>query len=205
MEKRVMKYSYLFVAGVALILAGCNRAPKVDTVREEVLEKSMVTPEIEVTHSGCGTVSQWVGRTCRIVRIDSTATAPSNGGSNVNRDNAYKNACMRALAQVSNWKGQRVENSRVVESTGTSNEVSKSQENQNSSDRNANFDTSQRENSNDTKWVITDIIRANSSHFLQGWKPIRDGSPVIGAQEVKCVQRWDIKDSMLLNIANSIQ
>lgn len=200
-----MKSSHILVAAMALTLAACNRTPKVDTVRSEELQKSMVTPEIEVTHSGCGTVSQWVGRKCRIVRIDSTATAPSNGGSNVNRDNAYRYACMRALAQVSNWKGQRVENSRIVESTGTSNEVSNSKEQQTSADRAANYDAAVRENSNDTKWVITDIIRTNSAHFVSAMKPIRDGSPVIAAQEVKCIMRWDETDSNLLNMATNIQ
>jgi hypothetical protein len=200
-----MKSSYILVATIALTLTACNRTPKVDTVRGETLEKSMVSPEIEVTHSGCGSVSQWIGRTCRIVRIDSTATAPSNGGSNVNRDNAYRYACMRALAQVSNWKGQRVENSRLVETTSTSNEVSNSKEQQTNAERNANVDTSVRENNNDTKWVITDIIRTNSAHFVSAMKPIREGSPVVAAQEVKCVMRWDENDSKLLNLATNVQ
>ena len=62
-----MKKSLIVVA-VALAIAGRNRSPKVDTVREEVLSREMATPEIEVTHSGCGLLSKAVGRECRVVR-----------------------------------------------------------------------------------------------------------------------------------------
>jgi len=199
-----MKSKLIVLLSFAL-LAACNRGVKVDTVRGEELEKSMVSPEIEVTHTGCGSVSKMFGRTCKIVRIDSIATAPSNGGSTVNRDNAFRYACMRALAQVSDWKGQRVERSRVSETTGTSNEVSNSKEQQTSADRNANFDAAVRENGNDTKWVVTEIIRTNSAHFISAMKPIREGSPVIGNQEVKCIMRWDEKDARLLDLATNIK
>lgn len=199
-----MKSSHVLVAALAVSLAACSsNRPKVDTVRSEALEKSMVTPEIEVTHSGCSTLSRFVGRTCRIVRIDSTATAPSNGGSNVLRSQAYKNACVRALGQVSDWKGQQVQNSRIVETTSTSNELSNSRENQTNADRAGNNESATRENTNDTKWVITDIIRTNSAHFLRGWKSVSDGSPVIGSQEVKCVMRWDALDDSLLQTFNN--
>jgi hypothetical protein len=189
----------LIVAVIALSLAACNRSPKVDTVREEVLSKDMVTPTIEVTHQGCGALSQAIGRTCKIVRIESTATAISNGGSNWNRENAYNAACLQALSNVSHWINQDVTSEREMVTVSKNNEVSASTEAQNSSDRAKNFDTSNRENSNDMNREVRNTVRINSRTYLKGWKDVRNGNPVVGKQEVKCVQRWDAVDEMLLN------
>lgn len=193
-----MKKSLVLIV-MALAIAGCNRAPKVDTVREEVLSKDMVTPEIEVTHRGCGMLSQSVGRTCKIVRIDSTATAISNGGSNWNREDAYKVACMNALSNVSRWMGQNISSEQTVTNVSVNRETSASRENQNNMDRSNNGESSERTNSNDLTREIRNTIRMNSNAYLRGWKDVRDGNSVVGRQEVKCVQRWDAVDEMLLN------
>ena len=191
-----MKKSLIVVA-VALAIAGCNKSPKVDTVREEVLSREMVTPEIEVTHSGCGLLSKAVGRECRVVRIDSVATAPSNGGTTVLRDNAFKRACDTALANVSHWVGQRVTSDRVTKTTGTSVEQANSKEQQ-TSEQNGNSEEAARENSNDTRIAVVNTIRVQSQKFLSGWKPVRDGNTVIGDQEVKCTQRWEAGDAVFI-------
>jgi hypothetical protein len=192
-----MKKSLIVVA-IALAIAGCNRSPKVDTVREEVLSKDMVTPEIEVTHTGCGSLSQFIGRTCKVVRIESTATAASNGGTTVLRDTAFKRACDTALANVSHWMGQRVTSDRVNKTTSNSVEQAKSKEQQTNTSQDGNFEEAVRENSNETNMEVINTIRVQSQKFLTGWKPVRDGSPVIGDQEVKCVQRWDATDEVFL-------
>lgn len=192
-----MKKSLIVIA-VALAIAGCNRSPKVDTVREEVLSRDMVSPEIEVTHSGCGLLSKAVGRECRIVRIDSVATAPSNGGTTVLRDNAFKRACDTALANVSHWMGQRVTSDRVTKTTGTSVEQANSKEQQTSVEQSGNFEESVRQNSNDTNIEVVNTIRVQSQKFMVGWKPVRDGNPVIGDQEVKCTQRWESSDAVFI-------
>jgi len=187
------KFALIIVS--SLVIAGCSsNKNRVDTVREEVLSREMVTPEIEVTHSGCGTVSKLLRRKCKIVSIDSTGTAPSNGGTTILRSNAYLRACDQALANVSHWMGQRVVSDRVEKNVGNSTEGANSKELQNSTDSSGNYETSQRENMNDTKIEIINTIRVSSQQFLVGWKPIRDGSPVIDKQEVKCVQRWDRTD-----------
>jgi len=198
MEKRVMKSSKLLIATVvALSIAGCNRSPKVDTVREEVLSRDMVTPEIEVTHSGCSLLSKAIGRDCKVVRIDSSATAVSNGGSNWNRETALRVACDTALANVSHWMGQRVTSERVTRTTANNTENSSSIEKQNNT-TDGNSESAARSNDNDSKRELSNLIRVQSQRFLKGWKPVYDGSPVVGAQEVKCVQRWDLRDEEFL-------
>lgn len=192
-----MKFKFLIATFVALSLAGCNRSPKVDTVREEVLSKDMVTPEIEVTHTGCGLLSKAIGRDCKVVRIDSSATAISNGGSNWNRETALRVACDAALANVSHWMGQRITSERTNRTAVSNSELSNSEEKQSSS-VGLNSEAANRSNDNVSKRELTNIVRVQSQRFLKGWKPVYDGSPVVGAQEVKCTQRWDIRDEEFL-------
>lgn len=192
-----MKSKLLIATFVALSIAGCNRSPKVDTVREEVLSKDMVTPEIEVTHTGCGLLSKAIGRDCKVVRIDSSATAISNGGSNWNRETALRVACDTALANVSHWMGQRITSERTNRTAVSNSELSNSEEKQSSS-VGLNSEAANRSNDNVSKRELTNIVRVQSQRFLKGWKPVYDGSPVVGAQEVKCTQRWDIRDEEFL-------
>ena len=196
MEKRFMKKSIVLVA-VALAIAGCNRSPKVDQVRDEVLNRDMVTPEIEVVHTGCGFGSKLIGRDCKVVRIDSSATAVSNGGSNWNRETALRVACDNALANVSHWMGQRVTSERNTRTAVSNTEASNSLEAQSSVVDN-NSQQAKRSNDNASKRELTNLVRVQSQRFLKGWKPVYDGSPVVGAQEVKCTQRWELRDEEFL-------
>lgn len=188
----------LIVIGVVLALGACaNKPPKVDTVREEELSTDFVAEGIKVTSSGCGRMSQMLGRTCRIERIDSIATAPTNGGSNNNRESGMIVACDKALANVSHWMGQRVESDRTTRRVGTSTEMSQSRETQSSNRDQGASESSNRENANDIKTEVTTVVRVNSKRFLTGWFTAEQ--EVVGAQEVKCVKRWDATNDALLN------
>jgi len=188
----------LIVVAVALALGACaSKPPKVDTVREEELSTDFVAEGIKVTSSGCGKVSQLLGRTCKIVRIDSTANAPTNGGTTNNRESGLIIACDKALANVSHWMGERVESDRTTRRVGLANEVSKSKESQSSSRDEGASESSNRENANDIKTEVTTVVRVNSKRFLTGWYTAKQ--EVIGAQEVQCVKRWDLTNTNLLN------
>ena len=196
-----MKKSLIVVA-VALALGACaSKPPKVDTVREEELSTDFVAEGIKVTSSGCGTVSKMFGRTCKIERIESTATAPTNGGSNNNRESGFIVACDKALANVSHWMGQRVESDRTTRRVGIANEVSQSKESQSSNRDESASESSNRENANDIKTEVTTVVRVNSKRYLAGWFTVNQ--EVIGKQEVKCVKRWDNKSTELLQTFSS--
>ena len=191
----------LIVIGVALALGACaSKPPKVDTLREEELSTDFVAEGIKVTSSGCGRVSQLLGRTCRIERIDSIATAPTNGGTNNNRESGMIVACDKALANVSHWMGQRVDSDRTTRRVGTSTEVSASKETQSSNRDEGASESSNRENANDIKTEVTTVVRVNSKRFLTGWFTVEQ--EVVGKQEVKCVKRWDLTNNALLNTFN---
>lgn len=192
----------LVVVAVALALGACaSKPPKVDTVREEELSTDFVAEGIKVTSSGCGTVSQMFGRACKIVRIDSTATSPTNGGTNNNRESGMITACDKALANVSHWMGQRVESDRITRRVGVATEVSQSRESQSSNRDEGSSDSSNRENANDIKTEVTTTVRVNSKRFLTGW--FTASQEVVGKQEVKCVKRWDAKSTDLLQTFSS--
>jgi len=189
--------SKLVMVGVLLALGACaSKPPRVDTVREEELSTNFVAEGIKVTSSGCGRMSQLVGRTCRVVAIESTATSPTNGGSNNNRESGMIVACDKALANVSDWMGLRVESDRTTRRTGLANEISQSKETQSSNRDEAASESSNRENLNDIKTEVTTVVRVNSKRYLTGWYTAEQ--EVIGRQEVKCVKRWDETNNALL-------
>lgn len=194
----------IVVIGLSLTLVACAGKPaKVDTVREEVLSTDFVAEGIKVTSSGCGSVSQLIGKNCEIVSIESTSTAPSNGGTTNNRKNAMDAACAYALANVRHWMGQRVDSRRTIERTGISNEVSGSKESQNSNREVGSVESSDRENTNDTKVVITNIVRQTASGFMEGWQP--GNQEVVGAQEVSCTMVWNRRNTNLMKQARNLQ
>jgi hypothetical protein len=195
--------SKLIMTGVLLSLAACSsNQPKVDTVRSEELSTDFVAEGVKVTSSGCGAVSKMLGRKCQILAIESTSTAPSNGGTTVNRKNAMDAACGYALANVRHWMGQRVDSTRTVQRTGTSTELSGSKESQNSNKDVGAAQSSDRENLNDTKTVVTNTVRQSASGFMEGWQPIKQD--VIGAQEVSCTIGWSRKNTDLMKQARAL-
>lgn len=195
--------SKLIMAGVLLSLAACSsNQAKVDTVRSEELSTDFVAEGVKVTSSGCGAVSKMLGRKCQILAIEATSTAPSNGGTTVNRKNAMDAACGYALANVRHWMGQRVDSIRTVQRTGTSTELSGSKESQNSSKDVGAAQSSDRENLNDTKTVVTNTVRQSASGFMEGWQPLKQD--VIGAQEVSCTMGWSRKNTDLMKQARGL-
>jgi hypothetical protein len=195
--------SKLIMVAVVLALGACSNRPlKVDTVREEELSTDLVAENIKVTSSGCGTISQMIGRSCKVLKIESTSTAPSNGGTTVNRKNAMDAACSYALSNVRHWMGQRIESRRVVERVASSTEISASAETQNSSREIGANETSNRENSNDTKTIVTNTIRQTASGYMEGW--YQGDQDVVGAQEVSCTMVWSLRNTALMKQARSI-
>jgi hypothetical protein len=143
-----------------------------------------------------------LGRQCQILAIESTSTAPSNGGTTVNRKNAMDAACGYALANVRHWMGQRVDSTRTVERVGTSTEISGSKESQNSNRDIGATESSDRENLNDTKTVVTNTVRQSATGFMEGWQPVKQD--VIGAQEVSCTMGWSRKSTDLMKQARAL-
>jgi hypothetical protein len=196
-----MKNSLVIVA-VALTLGACSSNPaKVDTVRGEELSTDFVAEGIKVTSSGCGTMSKMFGRTCKIERIESIGIAPTNGGTNNNRESGFIVACDKALANVSHWMGQRVESDRTTRRVSLATEVSSSKEAQSNKGDEGSGESSNRENANDIKTEVTTVVRVNSKRFLTGWFTAQQ--EIIGKQEVKCVKRWDATNTELLNAFTS--
>lgn len=195
--------SKLIMTGVLLALGACSSNPaKVDTVREEELSTDFVAEGVKVTSSGCGAISKLIGRKCQILAIESSSTAPSNGGTTVNRKNAMDAACGYALANVRHWMGQRVDSTRTVQRTGTSTELSGSKESQNSNKDVGATESSERENLNDTKTIVTNTVRQSATGFMEGWQPIKQD--VIGAQEVSCTMGWSRKNTDLMKQARAL-
>lgn len=195
--------SKLIMVAVLLSLGACaSKPPKVDTVREEELSADFVAENIKVISTGCGTMSKLVGRECKVLAIESTSTAPSNGGTTVNRKNAMDAACSYALANVRHWMGQRVDSRRVTERVATSTEVSASTETQNSDREVGKNESSNRENSNDTKIVVTNTIRQTANGYMEGW--YQGKQEVVGAQEVSCTMVWSSQNTNLMKQARSV-
>jgi len=195
--------SKLVVVGVMLALGACSNRPlKVDTVREEELSTDFVAEGLRVTSSGCGAVSKMLGRECQILSIESTSTAPSNGGTTNNRKNAMDAACSYAMANVAHWMGERTQSFRTVERVGNSKEVAESQESQNSDREVGRTESSNRQNSNDTNVVVTNTVRRSSERFLQGWQPVKQD--VVGKQEVSCTMGWSRKNTDLMKQARGL-
>jgi len=195
--------SKLVVVGVMLALGACSNRPlKVDTVREEELSTDFVAEGLRVTSSGCGAVSKMLGRECQILSIESTSTAPSNGGTTNNRKNAMDAACSYAMANVAHWMGERTQSFRTVERVGNSKELAESQETQNSDREVGRTESSNRQNTNDTNVVVTNTVRRSSERFLQGWQPVKQD--VVGKQEVSCTMGWSRKNTDLMKQARGL-
>jgi hypothetical protein len=195
--------SKLIMASVLLTLGACATGPaRVDTVREEELSTDFVAEGLKVTSKNCGAIGKMFGRTCEIVAIESTSTAPSNGGTTNNRKNAMESACSYAMANVAHWMGERTQSFRTVERVGNSKELSESQETENSDRDVGRTESSNRQNSNDTNVVVTNTVRRSSERFLQGWQPVRQD--VVGKQEVSCTMGWTRKNTDLMMQARGL-
>ncbi len=170
---------------VALAIAGCSSTPRVDTVREETLSTSFAQESIKVK-TNCRWWT-WDKKQCEIVRVESTGTAASNGGTAVNRSNALLRACDNARANVRHWFREEVVSDRITKTIAESVEKSGSTETQNGAS--GTGASSNRANDNDTKYLITHTIRVQASGHLEGFRVIKQ--QVVGDQEVSCTIQWD--------------
>lgn len=183
------------LAAMSLALIGCSNTGgnDVNTVRGEVLSENFVAENIKVKSKGCNSGGE--GRNCRVISIESLATAPSNGGTETNRNNALIAACLTAESNAM----RLIEGSRVAESTVTSTQVVSTEGSNSEENHTSQLDpiaTSNRGNNNETVTTITRTIRRNSSGFMQGWH-IKDQA-VVGPQEVSCTVVWEQKNENLL-------
>ncbi len=180
---------------VAFTIAGCSTTSKVDTVREETLSTSFQQESIKVkTNCRWYTINK---NQCEIVRVESTGTAASNGGTTVNRSNAMIRACDNARANVRHWFREEVMSDRITKTVAESVEKSGSTENQSSTDNGTKGQTSARSNDNDTKYVVTHTIRVQASGHLEGFRVAKQN--VVADQEVSCTIQWDQADNRNLD------
>ena len=180
-------------AAVCVFLGACASSgkPKVATISGQELSKVFVAANLQVTSVGCGSVKKAPKTGCVITEIESTSTAPSNGGTETNRKNAMDAACAYALANAVRFLGQDVANTVALSRDGESTEVSGSQE---SSDRST--DVATRENDNQTTTAIKNTIRISASRYVKGWAPSRQ--EIVGPQEVSCTQRWSLRNQEVI-------
>jgi hypothetical protein len=144
--------------------------------------------------------------------IEVTATAPSYGNSEVNRENAFKAAGMNAKAKLRKFINQDVYTSEV------SNTISKNVEKANDriknkisateevamSDEDAGKDTNYaiRENTNDTVRTVTETIRVNAQGILKGVYVMDER--IVDRQTVQVTIRWDKDSEKASNSLNKI-
>ena len=187
-----------FGALVCVVIAGCASSPKskVTTVSGQELSKIFVAENLQVTSTGCGSERKAPKPTCIITEIESTSTAPSNGGTEVNRKNAMDAACAYALANAVRWLGQDVATTVTLNRDGTSAEVSNSQE---STDQET--DSSRRLNDNQTTTTIKNTIKMSASRYVKGWAPSKQ--EIVGPQEVSCTQRWSLRNAEIIDAMSS--
>lgn len=184
-----------FIGGlVCVMIAGCaaSTKPKVITVSGQELSKIFVAENLQVTSVGCGSEKKSPKPTCIITEIESTSTAPSNGGTEVNRKNAMDAACAYALANAVRWLGQDVATTVTVNRDGTSAEVSNSQES-----TEQETDSSKRLNDNQTTTTIKNTIRMTATRYVKGWAPSKQ--EIVGPQEVSCTQRWSLRNAEIID------
>ena len=184
------------VIGVLMASCASSGKPKVATISGQELSKVFVAENLQVTSVGCGSVKKAPKSGCVITEIESTSTAPSNGGSETNRKNAMDAACAYALANAVRFLGQDVENTVTVSRDGASSEVSGSRE---SSDRST--DSASRQNNNETTTAIKNTIKMSASRYVKGWAPSRQ--EIVGPQEVSCTQRWSLRNQEIIEMMRS--
>lgn len=192
-----MNTKVVLLSALVATLVGCSTVSQqqVDTVRNEELSENFVAENIKVTSKGCDSIG--TGNKCTIVGIDSTSTAPSNGGSENNRKTALEAACAFAKANALHMlQGERVDSSRTVERQATGIEISESGEVQTSDLNSGSQSQSNRQNSNNINFVVTNTIRMNSKGFMEGW--MVTNQEVIGPQEVSCTVSWSLKNQNLV-------
>jgi len=141
---------------------------------------------------------------CKIVAIESTATAPTFGNTVNNRKNALTVAEMRANSNVSEFLNKEITTSRVNNTIAKNIEKASDIMKKGTSDGSTveltdkeATNISLRENKNETVVQLTETIRTSSMAILKGFVKIKE--EVVGDQEVSVTIRWDLENEMARN------
>lgn len=182
-------FQRLFSIITILAIAGCASNPfnsknSPNNVSEQVLKTDITEENVQVETS-----CRWYTlnkKDCRITKVTAVGTAPSNGGTTMNRSVALMRACDYARANVSQMFNSNVITNRVnrtvaesIEKTGST-AVEEGEGNKQSNNKT---------NTNDTKLVTTYVVQVQSSKNLEGYRVIKQ--QVVGDQEVSCTIQYD--------------
>jgi hypothetical protein len=204
----------LAIVAAVSTLAACSSTKSLtnsdEPIRNQRLATSFVQEGIKI-ETDCAWYKPWKGDgDCAIIAIEATATAPTNGGTTMNRKTAFIHAGNDARANVAHFIKEDITSTRVTKTiaknvekaldklntrSGDSDMVELTDKEVNESaatvkaDNGAKQDTNLRENSNNTARYLTTTVRANSTAVLKGFKTIKQ--EVVGPQEVAVTIRWD--------------
>lgn len=196
----------IITAAVLFGIVGCSspmktaNAPQITPIQSQKLTSSFVRKGIKI-ELDC----KWYNVTCENAEptaIEVTATAPSYGNSEVNRETAFHVAEMNAKAKlrrfiqedissqsVTNTISKNIEkaNDRIKQRIANGEEVAMS-------DDEAAKDTNWaiRENTNNVTRTVTETVRVSSAGILRGIKTVDER--IVDRQTVQVTIRWD-KDS----------
>jgi hypothetical protein len=194
----------LISTAIVASLVGCSSAPtrtsetpQATPIQSQKLTSNFVRKGIKL-ELNC----RWYNISCEGAEptaIEVTATAPSYGNSESNRETAFTVAEMNAKAKLRRFIQED------VSTTSVTNTISKNIEKANDrikqrmvngedvamSDDEANKDTNWavRENTNHITRTVTDIVRVNAVGILRGVKTIDES--IVDRQTVQVTIRWD--------------
>lgn len=197
-----MKKLIVMMGLVALV--GCSSKPKTTTdvpqitpVQTQKLSSNFARKGIKLEFE-CSWYSFFCDRATPTA-IEVTATAPSFGNSESNRETAFIVAEMNAKAKLRRFIQEDVTSSMVTQTISKNIEKANDRVKQriaNSeeitmSDDEANKDTNWaiRENTNNVTRTVTDTVRLNANGILRGVKTINE--TIVDRQTVQVTIRWD--------------
>lgn len=198
----------LTITAIALAITGCSStsslktsdAPQITPVQSQKLSSNFVRKGVKV-EINC----KWYHTSCEGAEptaIEVTATAPSYGNSDSNRETAFTVAEMNAKAKLRRFIHEDIQSSQVTTTISKNIEKANDRIKQRiangeeiaMSDDEASKDTNWaiRENTNDITRSVTDTVRVSASGILRGVKTVDER--IVDRQTVQVTIRWD-KDS----------
>lgn len=176
-------FKKLFPIMMVLVIAGCASAPSKNSVSDQVLKTNFKEESVEVETS-----CLWLHKDqCRITKVTSIGTAPSNGGTVVNRNIALTRACDNSRANVAQFFNSTVTMNRLQKTVSDSVEKTGSTLTEETDSMNKQNNT--RANTNDTKYSTVQTIQIQAAKTLEGYRVIKQ--EVVGDQEVACTIQYD--------------
>ena len=200
-------FEKLILIGISIALIGCttlksdNGGNISQPIASQKLATSFVNEKIKI-ETKCALFG--LSSDCKIVAIESTATAPTFGNTVNNRKNALTVAEMRANSNVSEFLNKEITTSRVNNTIAKNIEKASDIMKKGTSDGSTveltdkeATNISLRENKNETVVQLTETIRTSSMAILKGFVKIKE--EVVGDQEVSVTIRWDLENEMARN------